>query len=59
VTGRLRAGTNEIALRVANTPANLLNADVRASGIAGPPVLRRASTRVAASLGSTDGGGSA
>jgi hypothetical protein len=39
VTGRLRAGENEIALRVANTPANLLNAVERPSGIAGPPRL--------------------
>jgi hypothetical protein len=39
LTGRLRAGENEIALRVANTPANLLNAVERPSGIAGAPRL--------------------
>jgi alpha-L-rhamnosidase len=39
VTGLLRAGPNELALRVANTPANLLNATPRPSGLAGAPRL--------------------
>jgi hypothetical protein len=39
VTGLLRPGPNELALRVANTPANLLNATPRPSGLAGPPRL--------------------
>lgn len=33
----VRAGENEVALRVANTPANLLNGAPRPSGIAGAP----------------------
>jgi hypothetical protein len=39
VTGLLRPGPNELALRVANTPANLLNATARPSGLAGRPRL--------------------
>jgi hypothetical protein len=39
VTGMLRPGPNEVALRVANTPANLLNATPRPSGLAGRPRL--------------------
>lgn len=37
VTGLLREGENEVELRVANTLSNLLNADRRPSGLAGPP----------------------
>jgi alpha-L-rhamnosidase len=37
VTELVREGDNELELRVANTPSNLLNADRRPSGIAGPP----------------------
>jgi alpha-L-rhamnosidase len=32
-----RTGENEVALRIANTPANLLNGTPRPSGLAGPP----------------------
>ena len=39
VTGLLRPGPNELALRVANTPANLLNGTPRPSGLAGAPRL--------------------
>ncbi|HEV3498397.1 MAG TPA: hypothetical protein VHA34_18825, partial [Actinomycetes bacterium] len=39
LTGLLRPGRNDLALRVANTPANLLNASPRPSGLAGPPRL--------------------
>ncbi len=39
VTDVVRAGTNEIEIRVSNTPANLLNGERRASGLAGTPVL--------------------
>jgi alpha-L-rhamnosidase len=39
VTGLLRPGPNEVVLRVANTPANLLNATPRPSGLAGRPRL--------------------
>ena len=39
VTGLLRPGANDLALRVANTPANLLNASPRPSGLAGRPRL--------------------
>ncbi|HWC32776.1 MAG TPA: hypothetical protein VG709_06570, partial [Actinomycetota bacterium] len=39
VTGLLRDGDNEIELRVANTLANLLNGDERASGLAEEPRL--------------------
>jgi hypothetical protein len=39
VTGLLRPGPNELALRVANTPANLLNGTPRPSGLAGRPRL--------------------
>jgi hypothetical protein len=39
VTGLLRLGPNEVTLRVANTPANLLNATPRPSGLAGQPRL--------------------
>jgi glycosyl hydrolase family 106( putative alpha-L-rhamnosidase) len=39
VTGLLRAGTNDVGLRVSNTPANLLNGVPRPSGLAGPPRL--------------------
>jgi hypothetical protein len=35
----LRDGSNDLTLRVANTPANLLNGDARHSGIAGAPRL--------------------
>jgi hypothetical protein len=38
-TDLLRTGTNEIEIRVSNTPANLLNGERRASGLSGPPVL--------------------
>jgi hypothetical protein len=40
VTEVVRPGRNELALVVANTPANLLNGTARPSGIAGPPLLR-------------------
>jgi len=39
VTDALRPGENEVALTVANTPANLLGANPRPSGIAGAPTL--------------------
>jgi alpha-L-rhamnosidase len=39
VTGLVHDGENEIELRVANTLSNLLNADRRPSGLAGPPRL--------------------
>jgi len=39
VTDLIRAGANELTLRVANTIANLLNAVDRPSGIMGPPRL--------------------
>ena len=39
VTGLLRPGPNDLALRVANTPANLLNGTPRPSGLAGRPRL--------------------
>jgi hypothetical protein len=39
VTELVRTGTNEIEVRVSNTPANLLNGERRPSGLAGPPVL--------------------
>jgi alpha-L-rhamnosidase len=39
ITSLLQSGDNELALRVANTPANLLNGDVRPSGLAGTPRL--------------------
>lgn len=39
VTGLVREGGNEIELRVANTLSNMLNADRRPSGLAGPPRL--------------------
>jgi hypothetical protein len=52
VTGLLRPGPNEVALRVANTPANLLNATPRPSGLAGRP-------RLVHRAGSGTGGGSA
>ena len=42
VTGLLRPGANDLALRVANTPANLLNATPRPSGLAGRPRLLEA-----------------
>ena len=42
VTGLLRPGPNDLALRVANTPANLLNATPRPSGLAGRPRLLEA-----------------
>lgn len=35
----VRPGGNELLLRVANTPANLLNGDLRPSGLAGSPRL--------------------
>ena len=35
----VREGSNDLTLRVANTPANLLNGDARHSGIAGAPRL--------------------
>jgi hypothetical protein len=37
VTNLVRAGQNEVELRVANTLSNLLNADRRPSGLAGAP----------------------
>jgi alpha-L-rhamnosidase len=37
VTGLLHDGENELELRVANTLSNMLNADRRPSGLAGPP----------------------
>ena len=37
VTGLVHAGENELELRAANTLSNLLNADRRPSGLAGPP----------------------
>ncbi|HEX2051871.1 MAG TPA: glycosyl hydrolase [Actinomycetota bacterium] len=39
VTSLVRAGANELELRVANTPANLLNGVARPSGVAGPPTV--------------------
>jgi alpha-L-rhamnosidase len=39
VTGHLRSGSNEVALRVANTPANVLYGVARPSGLAGTPCL--------------------
>ncbi len=39
VTELLRAESNQFLLRVANTPANLLNGEPRASGLAGEPRL--------------------
>jgi hypothetical protein len=39
VSGLLRPGDNELEIRVSNTPANLLNAQRRPSGLAGPPIL--------------------
>jgi hypothetical protein len=42
VTGLLRPGHNQLALRVSNTPANLLNATPRPSGLAGRPRLLEA-----------------
>jgi len=39
VTELVRTGPNEIEVRVSNTPANLLNGERRASGLAGAPVL--------------------
>jgi hypothetical protein len=39
VSGLLRTGENELDIRVSNTPANLLNAERRPSGLAGPPTL--------------------
>ena len=39
LTGRLHPGENEFAFRVANTPANLMSAQVRPSGLAGVPRL--------------------
>jgi hypothetical protein len=39
VTGLVHPGQNELELRVANTLSNLLNADRRPSGLAGPPRL--------------------
>jgi alpha-L-rhamnosidase len=39
VTALVRPGDNEIEIRVSNTPANLLNAERRPSGLAGAPVL--------------------
>ncbi|MFN2490336.1 MAG: glycosyl hydrolase [Actinomycetota bacterium] len=44
VTDLVRPGRNEVALRVANTPANLLNGVRRPSGLAGTPRLRITST---------------
>jgi hypothetical protein len=49
VTDLVRPGDNEIEIRVSNTPANLLNAERRPSGLAGAPVLvplRRVSVEV-------------
>ena len=37
-------GRNELALRIANTPANLLNGVTRPSGLAGAPRLQVAQT---------------
>lgn len=37
VTDLVRGGENQVELRVANTLSNFLNADRRASGLAGPP----------------------
>ena len=39
VSALVRSGENELELRVANTPANLLEAHERRSGLAGPPRL--------------------
>jgi hypothetical protein len=39
VTDLLRPGENRLEIRVSNTPANLLNAERRPSGLAGPPAL--------------------
>jgi hypothetical protein len=48
ITSAVHVGTNEVALRVANTPANLLNGAPRPSGLAASPrVLIRSETRVA------------
>jgi hypothetical protein len=44
VTDLLEPGTNEVAIAVTNTLANLLNGSARPSGLAGPPrLLARAS----------------
>lgn len=40
IGGMVQAGRNEVALRVANTPANLLNGVPRPSGIAAAPSVR-------------------
>ena len=40
VTELLTEGTNEVAIAATNTLANLLNAEARPSGLAGPPRLR-------------------
>ena len=40
LSGVLRPGLNDVGLRVANTPANLLNGVPRPSGVAGVPCLR-------------------
>jgi hypothetical protein len=37
VSSAVRIGENQLALRIANTPANLLNGTPRPSGLAGPP----------------------
>jgi hypothetical protein len=39
VTELLREGENAVELRVANTPANLLNGEERPSGLSEPPRL--------------------
>ena len=39
VTDLVHPGSNEIEIRVSNTPANLLNADPRPSGLSGEPEL--------------------
>jgi hypothetical protein len=39
VTGLVRPGENDVQIRVANTVSNLMNADHRPSGLAGPPRL--------------------
>jgi hypothetical protein len=49
ISKHVRAGSNELQLTVANTPANLLNGVPRPSGIAGTPRLAVGSSRRIAS----------
>ena len=51
ITDFAHPGSNDLALRVANTPANLLNGLARPSGLAGPPSLQAVPAGHAASAG--------